>query len=233
LKERDVSEWNARSIWQDFCQRFHVLQDAVPLFDADSQGHVRSRLIGRGVTQRPVLARSAEMDALIRGQTQLLIDDRTGGQSKLDGLIYCMGWRQGDEFIPLYIGKAETNGKQGGNLSANLTRLTTDTSKFARWGDNYAYHMGDLSACVLPGHRDAKMTDKYRQWAEALFVECPSPEPRLRQPVYFWARAWNRLDVGVWIDLGPTRLTFLEYLLIGVASIAYSGLLNREGVPRG
>jgi hypothetical protein len=228
-----VSETNARAIWQGFCQRFDVLKDAVPLFEAGSQGCVRTRLVGRGVTQRHVLARSTAMEAMIRGQTQLLIEDRTSERPQLDGLIYCMGRKHGGEFIPLYIGKAETNGKQGSNLSANLARLTTDTSKFARWGDNYAYHIGDLSACVLPGHAAGKMTDKYRQWAQVLFVECPSPEPRLRQPVYFWARAWNRSDVGVWQDLGPTRLTFLEYLLIGVASIAYSGLLNREGVPRG
>jgi hypothetical protein len=37
-------------------------------------------------------------------------------------------------------------------LSANLIHLATDSSKFGRWGDNYAYHIGDLSSVVLPGH---------------------------------------------------------------------------------
>lgn len=227
-----MSQTNARAIWQDFCNRFEVIHSAVPLFDADLGGFVTTRLIGRGTAQRAVLARSAAMEALIRRHTQLLIEDRESGQPQFDGLIYCMGLKQGDEFVPLYIGKAETSGKRNGNLSANLMRLGTDTSKFARWGDNYAYHVGDLSACVLPGHDPLKVTGKYQQWARALFAECPSPEPQLRHPVYFWARAWNRSDVGVWRELGPTRLTFLEYLLIGVASIAYPGLLNREGVPR-
>lgn len=227
-----MSQTNARAIWQEFCSRFEVIQSAVPLFEVDLDGCVITRLIGRVDSLRPILVRSAAMEALIRHQTQLLIQDRQSGRPQLDGLIYCMGLKQGDEFVPLYIGKAETNGKRNGNLSANLMRLGTDTSKFARWGDNYAYHMGDLSACVLPGHDPIKVTGKYQQWAHAIFSDCPSPEPRLRQPVYFWARAWNRSDVGVWRELGPTRLTFLEYLLIGVASIAYPVLLNREGVPR-
>jgi hypothetical protein len=33
-------------------------------------------------------------------------------------------------------------------------------------------------------------------------------------------------------ELGPTRLAFLEYLLIGVAGLAFPGLLNREGLAR-
>ncbi len=227
-----MSEANARAIWQDFCCRFHVAQDAVPLFNADEQGRVLTRLIGRGEIQRSVLTRSLEMDALIRAQTHRLTLDWSSGRSRLDGLIYCMGLKQADDFVPLYIGKAETTGKRNGNLSANLTRIATDTSKFARWGDNYAYHIGDLSACVLPGHPEGKLTGKYQQWAQALFVDSPSSAPQLRRPVYFWAKAWDRSDVGVWSELGSTRLTFLEYLLIGVASIAYPGLLNREGVPR-
>jgi hypothetical protein len=31
-----------------------------------------------------------------------------------------------------------TLGKSEDNLSANLKNLSTDRSKFARWGDNYA-----------------------------------------------------------------------------------------------
>jgi hypothetical protein len=51
--------------------------------------------------------------------------------------------------------------------------------------------------------------------------------------VYFWAKAWKRTDVGVWSELSPTRLAFLEYLLIGVASTAFDGsLLNYEGRNR-
>ena len=40
----------------------------------------------------------------------------------------------------------------GKDLSANLVGLDTNTRKFGRWGDGYAYHIGDLGAVVLPGH---------------------------------------------------------------------------------
>jgi hypothetical protein len=62
-------------------------------------------------------------------------------------------------------------------------------------------------------------------------LEAPNG-PRLRRPVYFWARAWSPADVGVWEELGPTPLAFLEYLLIGVAGLASPALLNREGLAR-
>jgi hypothetical protein len=51
--------------------------------------------------------------------------------------------------------------------------------------------------------------------------------------VYFWAKAWDRSQVGVWEELGPTPLAFLEYLLIGVAGLVSPSLLNREGIARG
>jgi hypothetical protein len=44
--------------------------------------------------------------------------------------------------------------------------------------------------------------------------------------------AWKGSNVGVWKDLGATRLTFLEYMLVGVASMAFPQLLNHEGVNR-
>jgi hypothetical protein len=84
----------------------------------------------------------------------------------------------------------------------------------------------------LPEHPTAKQTIKYQSWANALFEEAPSAQPVLREPVYFSAKAWNREETGIWSELGPTRLAFLEYLLIGVAGLAFPGLLNREGLAR-
>ena len=46
-------------------------------------------------------------------------------------------------------------------------------------------------------------------------------EASLAFDVYFWAKAWKSTDVGIWPELSPTRLAFLEYLLIGVASTAF------------
>lgn len=152
-----------------------------------------------------------------------------------DGIIYIMHTRSPDEIVvPRYIGKSETVGKTSGILSVNLSRLETDKSKFGRWGDNYAYHIGDLSSVVLPGHEIAVQRLKYQLWAEALFEGINVERPRLRQPVFLWVRAWRKDDIGVWQEFGPTRLSFLEYLLIGLASAVFPGeILNREGHNRG
>jgi hypothetical protein len=140
----------------------------------------------------------------------------------------------GDDVVPFYIGKTETIRKGDRNLSVNIKNLHTDRSKFARWGDGYAYHIGDLSAVVLPGHDPGKINKKYKDWAESLFLKYPTETPELKDEVFFWAKAWKKEEVGIWPDFGATRLTFLEYLLIGVASSAFpDDLLNREGQNRG
>jgi hypothetical protein len=65
-----------------------------------------------------------------------------------------------------------------------------------------------------------------------LFEQTPTEQPVLRQPVWFWATAWDNRTTGIWQELGPTRLAFLEYTLIGVASMISPDLLNREGRQR-
>lgn len=227
-----TAEQAAVQIWRRFCKRFDVVQQSVPLFASDEAGVVAHRMIGRGSSIRPALMRSPSMEALLLAETRKLVDDWQAGTHRYDGLIYFMGWRAEDEFIPLYIGKTETFGKGAGNLSANIKRLERDRSKFARWGDNYAYHVGDLSACVLPGHAEKKRSTKYQSWAATMFEVVPSVMPRLRRPVHFWATAWDHSQAGIWEELGPTSLAFLEYMLIGVASRITPNLLNREGQAR-
>lgn len=227
-----MSNAAATKIWHRFCERFNIVKDCVALFEITDAGNVSTRSIGRGATARPVLVRSQAMETMVLNEVAKLADDWTDKRHRLDGMIYVMGWKKQDQFVPLYIGKTESFGKGAGNLSANIKNLKTDRSKFARWGDNYAYHIGDLSACLLPGHGLEKRTTKYSAWSQRLFEEVPSSSPRLRQEVFFWARAWNPSHVGVWEELGPTSLAFLEYLLIGVAGLASPQLLNREGNAR-
>jgi hypothetical protein len=169
----------------------------------------------------------------MRQEANKVVDDHKAGLGLYDGINYMMHTRENDGgVVPCYIGKAEAIGKTSGVLSANLMRLATDTSKFGRWGDNYPYHIGDLSSMVLPGHDATTQREKYRYWATALFEATNTDRPRLRQPVFFWVKAWRKDDIGIWIEFGPTRLTFLEYLLIGIASSIFPGLLNREGHSR-
>ena len=228
-----TSDSPSHRIWTRFCQRFEIAQRAVPLFEVVSIGVVSQRSVGRAGATRPVLIRSQPMQELVVTSAQKLVDDWRNGVHRYDGMIYFMGWLEQDHFVPLYIGKTESFGRGDGNLSANIKGLDRDQSKFARWGDNYAYHFGDLSACVLPGHAEEKRTTKYQSWSTTLFTDASTLTPRLQKPVFFWTMAWDASQTGVWEELGPTSLAFLEYLLIGIAGRVSPHLLNREGVARG
>lgn len=223
----------AKSLWDRWCEAQDVLNGSVQLFDCDDELRVHTRMVGLA-RQRSILCRHPDMNALILNETSKLVNDWSAKNGMFDGMIYMMFILGPDlGIVPLYIGKAETLGRGDGNLSANLHRLEKDRSKFARWGDNYQYHIGDLSAAALGGHPAEKISPKYTRWAEVLFEDAPCQRPKLRQDVRFWAKAWKSSDVGIWAEMSPTRLTFLEYLLIGVASSAFgSVLLNAEGRNR-
>jgi len=219
-------------LWNHFCERFAVKENGTDLFAVNPDGTVRVREIGQ-TNKRNILYRSEAMEALIRRETTLLTEDYYRKEGIYDGLLYMMYTESEGGVIPLYIGKSETFGKSEKNLSANLKGIERDTGKFARWGDNYAYHIGDLSAVVLPGHDPKYKHPKYISWAETLFEDFPAERPRLKIPVKFWTIAWKNSDTGIWEEFGPVKLTFLEYLLIGVASAASGDvLLNREGRNR-
>jgi len=161
-------------IWDRFCSRMKIADTCVPLFD-NKDLFVSTKTIGTKLI-REVLMRHPAMEQLIRSQTDILITDWKNDKDFYDGLIYMMFTMDSDRPIPLYIGKTETIGKGNRNLSANIKNLHRDTSKFARWGDNYAYHIGDLSAVVLPGHQVSKVTNKYTKWTQAL-LSLPLPSP--------------------------------------------------------
>lgn len=217
-----------QNIWDRFCDRYNVAVEAVPLFDV-SDGVVQTVPAGTAL-DRLLLRRSGEMEELLEREIDRVVGDFERGGSGYEGLIYLVFTPRDGGVVPLYIGKAEKYGKKAGALSANITKLR---GKFARWGDGYAYHIGDLSAVVCPGHPDKRATTKYRRWAELLFTGFPTAEPRLRQETLFWARAWRAGDVGIWEEFGATPLSFLEYLLIGVAGDLHPNmLLNNAGVNR-
>lgn len=217
-------------IWNNFCKTNNIVAQSVPLF-----AHINNKVITKEIglkKKRLILSRSMMMNNLIITETKKLITDWEENKDKLDGLIYMMFIKENNKVIPLYIGKTETIGKGDRNLSVNIKNLHSDSSKFARWGDGYSYHIGDLSAVVLPNHDEKKINKKYTDWAKMIFRNYPSTAPELKKEVYFWATAWSKENIGIWNDFGETRLTFLEYLMIGVASSAFPELLNREGQNR-
>ena len=218
-----------RRLWDEFVQTNRILEDSVPLF-AVVNGRVQT--MGHGRNNRMVVVRSNEMEQLMRGLGKNLVAEHASGAVKNNGILYLM-LRQGEDgIIPLYIGKAEVFGKREQNLSANISDLVSGNGKFGRWGYNYAYHIGDLSAVTLPGHPESKRSPKYVDWKDELF-DINGDHIRLRGNVRFWAAIWGPGRSSIWKDYGETRLAFEEYLLIGVASDLFpEHLLNREGRNR-
>lgn len=215
--------------WQDFLSANRVMHDSVPLF-AIEDGYVKTMPYGRD--GRLVLSRSDEMDAKMRKLGRALVTAHESGQVEHSGILYMMFMHEEDAIIPLYIGKAEIYGKGDKNLSANISDLVSGNGKFGRWGYNYAYHIGDLSAVTLPGHAEAKRTIKYESWKNSLF-DVGDGKVKPKNEIRFWACLWGPDRQSVWKEYGATRLAFEEYLLIGVASDVFPDrLLNREGRNR-
>jgi hypothetical protein len=215
------------ALWHRFCAEHRIREASVPLFACDDGGRVVSAPFGKN--SRLILRRSPEMEALIVREVRKTLSTDT----RNEGLLYMMHWREERRILPLYIGRAGKYGKGDGNISANLLNVERDASKFARWGSGYAYHIGDLSAAACPGHGNDKVAKKYQRWAERLFFDAPAPRPTLRRPVYFWATTWNPDSYSIWPEFGSCFLAFQEYLLIGVAAQLFpEALLNDEGVNR-
>ena len=219
-------------IWNHFASIHEIQKNWVDLFDVNVDSIVNTKLIGTQ-NKRKILCRSKAMETLIIRECEKLVMDWKDNTEIYDGLIYIMGVELENGIAPLYIGKAEKYGRGDKNLSININGVTKDKSKFGRWGDNYAYHMGDLSAAAI-GHDSKFVQPKYQDWANKLFESIPNDNVKLKCPVYFWAKAWNpKTDQSPWIEFGNTHLTFVEYLLIGLCSSAFPEiLLNREGQNR-
>ena len=216
-------------LWNDFLTTNNVLEESVPLFDTEV-GFVKT--MGYGRNQRPVFVRSPKMESLMRKLGQQLVKEHSDESVSHNGILYMMFRKTNDGIAPLYIGKAEIYGKGDKNLSANIYDLVGGNGKFGRWGYNYAYHFGDLSAVALDGHPENKKTRKYMDWRDSLFKEIDG-RWRLQGDIRFWACNWGPECKSIWRDYGKTRLAFEEYLLIGVASDLFpNDLLNREGRNR-
>ena len=218
--------------WKSFIGRLQIHEKGTDLFVTNNS---IVELTPYGKNQRLMLTRSKTMEYLVINEVMNLIDDYKSQKFEYDGLIYMMYTVKNSEILPLYIGKTETVGKSS-NLSVNIKDLDSQYPPkrfFARWGDGYAYHIGDLSAVVVNGHDNKYQAPKYVKWAKMLFEDFPTNEPKLKIPLKFWCKAWKSSEVGVLDNLGPTNLTFLEYQIIGIASSLFPDyLLNVEGQNR-
>jgi hypothetical protein len=201
-------------LWQDFAVAHRIAEQCVPLFNI-SDGCVT--VIPYGRDNRRVLQRSRQMEAMMRKLGQTLINEHADSDVKHNGILYMMLSRENDTIKPRYIGKAEIFGKGDRNLSANISDLDTGNGKFGRWGYNYAYHIGDLSAVTCPGHSSNKATIKYTSWRDALFDVTDGGLIKPKTEILFWATLWGPQCQSIWQEYGSTKLAFEEYLVIGVA----------------
>jgi hypothetical protein len=217
------------ALWNRFCAEHRVAERGVPLFAAAPDGSVEVFPYGRD--GRPVLLRSAAMEAMVVETVDAVL---AAERPAAEGLLYMM--HRLDEHgrvVPLYVGKAGRHGRSGAAVSANIASIRANAGRFARWGYNYAYHMGDLSAAALHRHPAARVQPKYVRWARRLFRDVPAAAPRPRFEARFWCAAWGPRSPNVWREFGACPLAFAEYLLIGVAGLLFPGdLLNDEGVNR-
>ncbi len=162
------------ALWNRFCAEHRVAERGVPLFAAAPDGSVEVFPYGRD--GRPVLLRSAAMEAMVVETVDAVL---AAERPAAEGLLYMM--HRLDEHgrvVPLYVGKAGRHGRSGAAVSANIASIRANAGRFARWGYNYAYHVGDLSAAALPGHPAAKVQPKYVRWARRLFGDAPAAAPR-------------------------------------------------------
>lgn len=191
----------------------------VPLFEVNNELVVTTKLVGK--KERRTLLRNKIMENAVIELVEGYLD-----REDWDGLLYIMGKGEKESFTPLYIGKAEKKGVKH-PISVNIANLRRDKSKFARWGDNVAYHIGDLSHALF-GFEAYKQPDKkYKKWANVLFSEYDPP--RLNEPIYLYLLPWFKGNEG--ISGLPCSLPALEKELISLASVYYrDALLNIDGI---
>ena len=230
VDQMDYQSYRSK-IWLEFLKRYDIINSSSDLFKNDQMVcEVKEKNKNNST---PILARHPSMENRVIEQVSIIEKDYISNQNLYEGLIYMMFTLRQNQLIPLYIGKTETFGKSNKNLSANIKNLKTNKNFFARWGDNYSYHIGDLSAVALNGHNEENKTTKYTDWAKTIFTDFPTDKPKLKIPVKFWCKAWKSNDISIWEEFGHANLTFLEYQLIGVASSLFpDDLLNKEGKNR-
>lgn len=231
--------------WSSWCMKNITVREISLFFYDKKTNQLFTKKTANGDMR---ILRHPDMEEMIEKEVARIYDSyqKSHIDFEYDGLIYLVYtyWKfikdrvdyvfneiPDNEIIPIYIGKTETIGVNGG-YSVNIKGVHNGSNKgkFARWGDASAYHIGDLSN-VLFKNRETVNFKKYKKWAEFFF------EPRVIQsnnsvfiklPFYFWIKAWHKNDLGI-IQNMPCSTTFLERQLITLSKILFSQvLLNKN-----
>lgn len=204
--------WLQRNLGYEFTPLFETTYDSLV---------VETKIKKVKGNERRLLKRSHEMEQAVIRVIETNIDN-----PEWEGIIYVMGLKDIDNFIPLYIGKADKKGVKN-NISANIKNIRKNQHMFARWGDGLAYHIGDLSQALFGFEGYQKTQKKYKRWSEALFVSFDPPI--LKEQVNFYVAPVFKGQLG--LSGLPCSLPALEKEMIAIASVQYGDtLLNRDGV---
>lgn len=201
----DLIEWMQNLPEHHFVELFETGEELVV--------HTRTSGVKR---KRTVLKRSEDMEKAMITVVKKGLEDE-----QWQGLFYVMGKGRFPEFTPLYIGiTRRAGGKQ--KISSNIAKIETNKSKFARWGDSSAYHIGDLSRVVFMGRPSVK----YEKWGQALFATYDPP--KLKEQIYLYVVPWYQDSIA---PSGRTcTLDDVEKEMIALASAQFGDcLLNTSG----
>lgn len=192
-----------------------------PLFETIDGLKVDTKIKIVKEKERRLLSRSKLME-----QSVIEIIESNMSDPQWEGIIYVMGKGEINNFIPLYIGKAEKRGVKH-EVSANIRNIRSNQHMFARWGDGLAYHIGDLSQALFEFEGYQKPQKKYKRWAEALF-ETYDP-PILWEPIFLYITPWYEGQLG--LSGLPCSLPAIEKEMIAIASAQFGeDLLNKDGI---
>ena len=163
--------------WRKWCKEY-ITHRNVPLFYVDRETNQLFTLENENGETR--ILRHTFMEDMVAEEVSKVYNSFTQGNSdfKYDGLIYIVYTylnllkehvKSKNEIVPLYIGKTETIGVNG-KYSVNIKNVhkKLNKTKFARWGDASAYHIGDLSDALFENSKSENF-NKYKKWAEFLF----------------------------------------------------------------
>jgi len=240
-KNKTISSDIILKKWMRWCDKY-ITKREIPLFDFDE---INNQL---NTTKRKngdiILIRNSKMEMILEDEILKIYNSYTNKKQDYgyDGLIYLMYTypkylnefnlkvNNEKEIIPIYFGKTETIGVNG-KYSENIKGVHngSNKSKYARWGDNSAYHIGDLSD-VLYENEKSENSNKYLKWAEFLFkkrVMRGKDKVILKFPIFFWAKAWHKDDEGLILNL-PCSTCFLERQLIAISNILFPEIILNE-----
>lgn len=182
IHARPQAEGRMYDDWREWLAAQQGLR-CVPLFAVGKDTPLQVETRTQAGSGHRLLCRHPEME-------QAIIETVEDGLKSLSwtGLLFIVGWGQMPDFRPLHVSYTERMGRKQA-VSENIRDIRHNRDKFARWGDNFKYRIGDLSQALfqnVPG-KDANGLEK---WIPLLF-SCIDP-PRLKEPVQLLILPWHK-----------------------------------------